>query len=167
MCSGVSTERDMAASSILAVQALDWPSARLSSRLTGALSGRRATGGALLSHSRCHSPLLFRMETTLRILKWVLPTTLRVYGLRPSGKTKGSTLQWDMPTRLATLRGLVKIPRIFLAPHSRRDCVSQACPKEVSGKEVWGTSAEHSSDQSGDVSPVVAIVPGDTGAKAL
>jgi hypothetical protein len=24
-------------------------------------------------------------------LKWVLPTTLRVYGLRPSGKTKGST----------------------------------------------------------------------------
>jgi len=26
-----------------------------------------------------------------RALKWVLPTTLRVYGLRPSGKTKGST----------------------------------------------------------------------------
>jgi hypothetical protein len=26
----------------------------------------------------------------LRTLKWVLPTTLRVYGLRPSGKTKGS-----------------------------------------------------------------------------
>jgi hypothetical protein len=26
-----------------------------------------------------------------RTLKWVLPTTLRVYGLRPSGKTKGST----------------------------------------------------------------------------
>ncbi len=47
------------------------------------------------------------------------------------------------------------------------DCVSQACPKEVSSKEVWGTSAEHSSDQSGDVSPVVAIVPGDTLAKAL
>jgi len=26
-----------------------------------------------------------------RALQWVLPTTLRVYGLRPSGKTKGST----------------------------------------------------------------------------
>src|SRR5260370_41748069 len=26
-----------------------------------------------------------------RTLQWVLPTTLRVYGLRPSGKTKGST----------------------------------------------------------------------------
>jgi signal transduction histidine kinase len=37
----------------------------------------------------------------------------------------------------------------------------------VSSKEVWGTSAEHSSDQSGDVSPVVAIVPGDTAATAL
>ncbi len=28
----------------------------------------------------------------LTILKWVLPTTLRVYGLRPSGKTKGSIM---------------------------------------------------------------------------
>jgi hypothetical protein len=28
-----------------------------------------------------------RLRSTL---KWVLPTTLRVYGLRPSGKTKGS-----------------------------------------------------------------------------
>jgi signal transduction histidine kinase/HAMP domain-containing protein len=37
----------------------------------------------------------------------------------------------------------------------------------VSSKEVWGTSAEHSSDQSRDVSSVVAIVPGDTVAKAL
>jgi hypothetical protein len=26
-----------------------------------------------------------------RALKWVLPTRLRRYGLRPSGKTKGST----------------------------------------------------------------------------
>src|SRR5258708_24231054 len=88
MCSGVSTGRDMAASSILAARASDWPSARLSSRLTGALSGRRATGGALLSHSRCHSLLLFRTETTLR------------------------TLQWDMPTRLATLRGPLPTPDV-------------------------------------------------------
>jgi len=30
-----------------------------------------------------------RLRSTLQ---WVLPTTLRVYGLRPSGKTTGSTL---------------------------------------------------------------------------
>jgi hypothetical protein len=36
----------------------------------------------------------------LNTLQWVLPTTLRVYGLRPSGKTKGSTLQWVLPTTL-------------------------------------------------------------------
>jgi hypothetical protein len=44
-----------------------------------------------------------------RTLKWVLPTTLRVYGLRPSGKTKGSTasfLKAILPTDcvLASLR---------------------------------------------------------------
>ena len=48
---------------------------------------------------RMRQRILFRPETclemglandALRILKWVLPTTLRVYGLRPSGKTKGS-----------------------------------------------------------------------------
>ncbi len=44
-----------------------------------------------------------------RALKWVLPTTLRVYGLRPSGKTKGSTasfLKASLPTDcvLAALR---------------------------------------------------------------
>ncbi len=42
-----------------------------------------------------------RLRSTL---KWVLPTTLRVYGLRPSGKTKGSTLKWVLPTTLRTLK---------------------------------------------------------------
>jgi len=42
-------------------------------------------------------------------LQWVLATTLRVYGLRPSGKTKGSTasfLKASLPTDcvLAALR---------------------------------------------------------------
>jgi hypothetical protein len=40
-------------------------------------------------------------------LKWVLPTTLRVYGLRPSGKTKGST--W-------LLGVLITIPQLLIAP---------------------------------------------------
>src|SRR5258708_26589176 len=40
-----------------------------------------------------------------RALKWVLPTTLRVYGLRPSGKTKGSALKWVL---------LVTVPRTVL-----------------------------------------------------
>ena len=37
--------------------------------------------------------IFFFVLVNFRALKWVLPTTLRVYGLRPSGKTKGSLPQ--------------------------------------------------------------------------
>src|SRR5260370_13515562 len=43
-------------------------------------------GSYLIKHYNLKSVL----PTTLRTLKWVLATTLRVYGLRPSARTKGS-----------------------------------------------------------------------------
>ena len=46
---------------------------------------------AFLSHVDCYV-VSYVYTFVGSTLKWVLPTTLRVYGLRPSGKTKGSTL---------------------------------------------------------------------------
>src|SRR5260370_3011199 len=129
MCSGVSTGRDMAASSILAARALDWPSARLSSRLTGVLSGRRATGGALLSHSRCHSPLLCRTETTLRTLQWDMPTRLaplltasvRHVQRKCPAKKSGGLLRSTHPTRAEMSR--LQLPLCLVIRWQRRSRV--------------------------------------------
>src|SRR5260370_15784955 len=44
---------------------------------------------AFLSHVDCYV-VSYVYTFVGSTLKWVLPTTLRVYGLRPSGKTRGS-----------------------------------------------------------------------------
>src|SRR6266852_5925406 len=63
-----------------------------------------------------------------RALKWVLPTTLRVYGLRPSGKTKGSTasfLKASLPTDCVLLESqLVNELRSSCAQTSCKECAS-------------------------------------------
>src|SRR5258707_10625173 len=63
-----------------------------------------------------------------RALKWVLPTTLRVYGLRPSGKTKGSTasfLKAILPTDCALLEShLANGLRPSSAQARRKECAS-------------------------------------------
>src|SRR5258708_17299252 len=59
---------------------------------TRSYSDRQRTTSYLRSAGRRSSTRSY--SDRQRTLKWVLPTTLRVYGLRPSGKTKGSTASY-------------------------------------------------------------------------
>src|SRR5258708_1322469 len=87
-----------------------------------------------------------------RALKWVLPTTLRVYGLRPSGKTKGSALKWVLLVTVprtvldATASVLTRLGNaaaiLAMGPaNALRASFAQAGPKEVA-------SASHSAETS-------------------
>src|SRR5450755_2213995 len=66
MYSSVSTEHDMVASSIPAALASDWPSVRLSLKLTEAPSGREAMREAQLSRSHYRSFRLLSPQWTMK-----------------------------------------------------------------------------------------------------
>src|SRR5216683_7325447 len=73
----------------------------------------------------CHITMI---EIMYEVALEALVHTLKIFS--SLHETRHSRHLPARPTPLATLRGLVKIPRIFLAPHSRRDSVSQAGRKE-------------------------------------
>ena len=58
--------------------------------------------------------IFFFVLVNFRTLKWVLPTTLRVYGLRPSGKTRGSV--YGLRPSGKTKGSL---PQLRVFPHSK------------------------------------------------
>src|SRR5260370_12788189 len=73
----------------------------------------------------CHITMI---ELMYEVALEALVHTLKIFS--SLHETRHSRHLPARPTPLATLRGLVKIPRIFLAPPTRRDSVSQAARKE-------------------------------------
>ena len=65
------------------------------------------------------------MRTIAGTLKWVLPTRLRRYGLRPSGKTKGSTM------RVARCAGQACVERVPFSVSVLMICASAAAVVHV------------------------------------
>src|SRR6266436_3939300 len=83
-----------------------------------------------------------------RALKWVLPTTLRGYGLRPSGKTKGSTasfLKASLPTDCVLLESQ-------LVNELRSSCAQTSC-KECAALRQAARSALRSAGRRGSIQP--------------